>query len=189
MKKPLLVTVAIAALIIGYLIYDNYQKSSMITDLQSQSYSPGLSEAKQDVIFTEDKAERDYAKERLEARKKGYRNNFNRYITVDRGQFSYREIGGIYDLNFTAHNYTEEIIESLSIEIDYVLASGKVFKTEVVTFSNIPPNGKVTVTAPDSNRGTDINYRISSIYAPAYNFCYPGNLEGTSNESDPFYCM
>jgi hypothetical protein len=102
---------------------------------------------------------------------KQLRNKWKDYITAIRSAFTYREIGGISDLSITFTNNTGYLIDDAVVGINYIKANGDVHKTEYVNFKNIRGYTSQTVTAPDSDRGTSISYRIMTVISRELNFC------------------
>jgi len=127
-------------------------------------------------------------KNQIEETKKKIRNTWYNYITVERSDYTYREAGGIYDLYIKVTNNTDYTLNSVETSISYIKTKGDIYKTETVSFTNIAPHTWVRLKAPDSNRGTSVDYlSISSVQSNDLNFCYtPGNW--AANSADPYKC-
>jgi len=125
---------------------------------------------------------------RIENEKKGIRNNWFNYISVERSSYTYREIGGIYDLYITVTNNSDYILDQVETQISYIKSNGEIYKRETVIFNQIPPHHTQKLAAPESNRGTSVdNLEITSIRSEDLNFCYsPGSW--ANNSIDPYTC-
>ena len=91
---------------------------------------------------------------RIENEKKGIRNNWFNYISVERSSYTYREIVGIYDLYITVTNNSDYMLDQVETQISYIKSNGEIYKTETVIFNQIPPHHTQKLGAPESNRGT-----------------------------------
>jgi hypothetical protein len=125
----------------------------------------------------------------IERQTASIRNNWMDYITASRSSFTYREIGGIYDLYITVNNNTAYTIDEVSTTISYIKTNGDIYKTELVNFYNIPPFKDMTERAPDSDRGTSVEFlEIIEMKSADLNFCYSQGKWDT-NSSDPYKCQ
>jgi hypothetical protein len=101
-------------------------------------------------------------------------NNWKKLVFIDNFNFNYRPIGGITDVNIPLMNNTDYFLNSVKVKIDYIkdsqFASGDIYKTEYIEFLNISPHTKLFKKAPDSDRGTKINYSIISIKSEELNY-------------------
>ncbi|MEI6853998.1 MAG: hypothetical protein WCL06_14220, partial [Bacteroidota bacterium] len=127
--------------------------------------------------------------DQTETIKKDVRNNWYKYITLSRSNYTYREAGGIYDLYLKLTNNTDYTLSSVKTSVNYMKAKGGVYKIEYVYFANVAPHTVVSEKAPDSNRGTSVDDLIIwSIQSVQLNFCYePGNW--AANSPDPYKCQ
>jgi GYF domain 2 len=181
LKVPLLIAGAIAIIgIIGWLVYQNSQQSTTITDIQ-------------DTITTQNDAVQDREAERQRInganteKNKNYRNNWSDYISATNNSYSYREIGGIFGLEAIITNKTEYMLDEIEVQIGYVKENGDYFKSETVRVYNVPAHSTKSAGAPDSERGKSIVMAINSITSKKMHFCYqPGNW--ANNSDDPYFC-
>jgi hypothetical protein len=101
-------------------------------------------------------------------------NNWKKLVFIENFNFNYRPIGGITDVNIPLMNNTDYFLNSVKVKIDYIkdsqFASGDIYKTEYIEFLNISPHTKLFKKAPDSDRGTKINYSIISIKSEELNY-------------------
>lgn len=122
-----------------------------------------------------------------EKNKKKIRNNFFNYIIASRSTFMYKEIGGISDLYITITNNTDYKLDNVEVLVSYIKTNGQVYKNETIQFNNISSQSWQKLKAPNSDRGTGVEYTIISIISTELNFCYAeGNWAANSN--DPYKC-
>lgn len=86
-------------------------------------------------------------------------------LSVQENDFSSGAFGGIANLKLTLVNGSTLGLASVQVEIDYILANKKIYKTETLLFKDIQAGTQVTVDAPASSRGVKINTRIVKINA------------------------
>lgn len=95
------------------------------------------------------------------------KNNITSYVTAERNEYTYSNLGGIYNLKITVTNSTDYVIDNVKVKITYIKANGDVWDTRLVDFNMIDPQTKVTQKIADTERGTSINYEIVSIKSNA----------------------
>jgi len=95
------------------------------------------------------------------------KNNIRRYVTVGNSAYQISPLGGINGLSIIVSNNTDYLLEKVLVSIRYIKANGEDWKKEKIEFTLIPPNSQMTLKAPDSNRGTSIEYNIDSISSNA----------------------
>lgn len=157
---------------------------------QQTSTQQSVEEQRERQKLQDDKArqiEKDKINTQLTEKFMGYRNNWMNFITASTNNYTYTDMGGISNLEIEVYNQTDRIIDEVQVRIDYIKATGGVFKSEMVSVSNIGPNGAKSVSAPSSDRGTSVKTEIINISASSFHFCYPDGMNGNKN-FDPYYC-
>lgn len=89
--------------------------------------------------------------------------NINSLVRVGNNEFKYSELGGIYGLELVVYNNSDYLLDKVTVKVDYIKANGEIWQTKYVDGYFIQPNTKETLKAPDSNRGTKVDYEIVSI--------------------------
>ncbi len=182
-KKFSLPVVALILAIIsicGWLIYENKLQADTIDSVQEQFES-------ERELQVEKEEKRNSINAELTEKYTGYRNNWSKYISVGNNAYTYLKIGGISDLAVVAYNQTDKIIDEIQVRVDYLKTNGGIYKSEIVSVTNIAPNSDKTVSAPNSERGVTVNMEIISISSKAIHFCYPDGMTGNRN-ADPYFC-
>jgi hypothetical protein len=108
----------------------------------------------------------------LTEKNRNYRNNIEEYVVANTNQYSYDELGGISNLDIIVTNNTEYMLDEVNIAVDYIKDNGGIYKTEIVTIYNIPAKQDKSASAPESNRGTSVTTKISSISSKKLHMCY-----------------
>lgn len=124
----------------------------------------------------------------LTAKNMEYRNNWARYITASRSEFTTSGVGGVYGLSITVANETEYPLDYVWVAVDYITVNGYRHKREILTFEEIKPRTRQALYAPDSDRGSRVSYEIISIGASAFKFCYDAGSVGNGSTVDPWKC-
>ena len=145
--------------IFGYAITDNYQTNSAEV------------EANNDEIINRE-----------------IRNNINNWVTTKTNQYSVDSWGGISNLDVTVNNDTDFTLNSTTIAIEYIKKNGGTYKTEYVTFNDIPPHQNKTLSAPDSNRGISIKIKTIKINSNELELCYNQEIAPAVGDPDPYKC-
>ena len=91
--------------------------------------------------------------------------NLEKNLSISANDFKTGAFGGISGLKCTLYNGSRYPLESVEVEVDYVQANDKVYKSEKLLFKDIPAGTQATVDAPSSNRGVKITSRIIKVNA------------------------
>lgn len=89
--------------------------------------------------------------------------NINSLVRVGNNAYKYSELGGIYGLELVVYNNSSYLLDKVTVKLSYIKANGEIWQTKYLDGYFIQPNSKETLKAPDSNRGTKIEYEIVSI--------------------------
>ena len=199
--KYLFIGLGIIILIVASFLFYQYlqqekEKNQSEQEIKSKVANEGLS----DEVITQvvdnafnqiqqDEAVKQQQKQQqIENSKKNIRNNWSDYITVERSSYTYREIGGIFDLYITINNESDYTLDNVVAKISYIKTDGSIYKTESIYFADIAPHNSSQKKAPDSDRGTRVDYlSITTIESAGFNFCYYQG-DNSGNPSDPFKC-
>lgn len=118
------------------------------------------------------------------AKEKEYRNNWPKYITF--GKLDYTTNGdGIDAFNVPVYNGTNAMLDKVTIRVDYMKKDKKVVKSETIFIYNIPPGAGLSGRAPESKKGNNAKAFITGITSRKLHFCYPVN---NGNPADPYFC-
>jgi hypothetical protein len=91
------------------------------------------------------------------------KDNITDYVTVETNDYKHYEIGGIVDLEVIVTNKTEYTLDNVKVEITYIKKDGDVWKNQDVNTDMIGPRQYMTIKVPDTNRGTSVRCRITSV--------------------------
>lgn len=123
---------------------------------------------------------------KIAAKNKNYRNNWSSFIKAVPGRYKTKMFGGIYNLEANVQNKTDYPLDVVIISVSYIKSNGGIYKTKYVPVYNVPSNGKATVRAPDSDRGTKVKFRIIQISSRKMHFLYSNDMDVTGKE-DPYF--
>jgi len=102
------------------------------------------------------------------------KNNLVNLVTISANKYNVGTFGGISDLQLTVSNRSVHALDLVIVEISYLQANKKTFKTESVYFRNIGAGQSLMQEAPKSPRGIRIQTRITVINAAEPGLSYSG---------------
>ena len=91
--------------------------------------------------------------------------NIEKQVNVHTNGYKVGAFGGISDLQCTLVNDSKYALESVEVELQYIQANDKVFKTEKLSFRDVGAGAQITLNAPKSPRGIKIIGRVVKINA------------------------
>jgi hypothetical protein len=118
-------------------------------------------------FFVMNQAQRVSQSQNQEDNKLRIKNNIRSYVTVSRSGFTYSNLGGISNLSIIVSNSCGYMLDNVRVKVSYIKADGEVWKNEDVDFTYLSPYTQQTLKAPDSERGTTVQYEILSIKSTA----------------------
>ena len=99
--------------------------------------------------------------------KSSIKNNITSYVTAERNEYTYSEMGGISNLKISVTNSTDYVLDNVRVKVIYIKANGEVWDSKMVDFNMINPQSKSTIKVGDTERGTSVQYEIVSIKSNA----------------------
>ena len=160
-----------------------------INSNSDSSYIPSATDSMPAAGYNEKELELERIQQ-LTIKNRNYRNNWSEYVIAERSSYSYSGLGGIYNLSIFLTNKTDYKLAQVQVAVDYIKSAGGIYKTEYVVFENVKPESKMVLPAPNSDRGTKVEFRIYNIYAPSFHFCYDeSNPVGNGSINDPWRCV
>lgn len=121
-------------------------------------------------------------------KKQVIRNKITKYVTAYSNGFSKGAFGGISNLKIKVRNTSVYVIDDVEMQVSYIQANGKVYKTETVYGGPINPNSSTVIEGPDASRGTDVSVKILAINSKQLGLCYVAGQPGEDPE-DPYRCQ
>jgi hypothetical protein len=86
-----------------------------------------------------------------------------RQINLTTHGYKVGAFGGISDLQCTLVNDSKYALDMVEVEVQYIQANDKIYKTEILSFKDIAAGTRVTLNAPKSSRGIKVTGRIIKI--------------------------
>ncbi len=91
------------------------------------------------------------------------RSHIRGFVTASGSNYEYSSLGGIYNFSVTVNNTTEYNIDNVFVRVRYIKSNGETWKEEQLDFNYLAPRETRTIRAPDSDRGTKIDFQIMQI--------------------------
>jgi hypothetical protein len=91
------------------------------------------------------------------------RNNLSNLVSLGASGYTVGTFGGISGLQLTVSNRSVYALDLVVVEVQYIQANKKVFKTENLYFRGIAPGSALMQEAPKSSRGIKIQYKITLV--------------------------
>jgi hypothetical protein len=95
-------------------------------------------------------------------------------VSVGANGYSVGTFGGITDLQLTVTNRSVYPLDLVIVEVQYIQANKKVFKTENLYFHGIGAGSALMLEAPRSSRGVKVQYRITAMSSKELGLSYSG---------------
>jgi hypothetical protein len=95
-------------------------------------------------------------------------------VSVGANGYSVGTFGGITDLQLTVTNRTVYPLDLVIVEVQYIQANKKIFKTENLYFHGIAAGSALMQEAPKSSRGVRVQYKIMSITSKEIGYTFSG---------------
>jgi hypothetical protein len=106
--------------------------------------------------------------------KEGIRNSLVNLVSISTNKYNVGTFGGISDLQLTVSNKSVHPLDLVIVEVRYLQANKKIFKTENIYYHNINPGESLMQEAPKSPRGIKIETRITVINSREPGLSYSG---------------
>lgn len=116
------------------------------------------------------------------------RNNITKLIKVTTNQYSVNTFGGISNLDVIVTNNTDYTLDEVTVAIDYIKKNGGIYRTENLTFNNIPAKQNISLSAPNSKRGLSVKLTMQTIIALELNLYYDYKNTPAVGNHDPYNC-
>jgi hypothetical protein len=95
-------------------------------------------------------------------------------VSIGTNSYSVGTFGGINDLQLTVTNRSSYPLDLVVVEVQYIQANKKVYKTENLYFRSIGAGSALMQEAPKSSRGVKVQYRIINISSKELGLSYSG---------------
>ena len=102
------------------------------------------------------------------------KNNIANLVSVGTKGYTVGTFGGINDLQLTVSNHSVYPLDLVVVEVQYIQANKKVFKTENLYFRGIAPGAALMQEAPKSTRGIKVQYKITLVNSKELGLSYSG---------------
>jgi hypothetical protein len=100
------------------------------------------------------------------------RNNLSNLVSIGATRYTVGTFGGISDLQLTVSNHSLYSLDLVVVEVQYIQANKKVFKTENLYFRGVAPGSALMQQAPKSTRGIKVQYKITLVNSKELGLSY-----------------
>lgn len=100
------------------------------------------------------------------------KNNLSNLISLGSSGYTVGTFGGITGLQLTVSNRSVYALDLVVVEVQYIQANKKVFKTENLYFRSIAPGSALMQEAPKSSRGIKVAYKITLVNSKELGLSY-----------------
>jgi len=100
------------------------------------------------------------------------RNNLSNLVSLGGTGYTVGTFGGISGLQLTVSNHSVYPLDLVVVEVQYIQANKKVFKTENLYFRGIAPGSALMQEAPKSSRGIKVQYKITLVNSKELGLSY-----------------
>ena len=94
--------------------------------------------------------------------------DLKKLVSVQVNDYEVKLLGGIKNLDVTVQNFSEHLLDEVTIKIDYLKPKGEVVNSQVVTINNIKSGEAKTIEVPPSSRGVKVKYSIVDVHSQEY---------------------
>ncbi|WP_080059470.1 serine/threonine protein kinase [Spirosoma aerolatum] len=123
-----------------------------ITHTDSTEVSDRSEEAERQQREAEEAVRREQLRQEAQAAADG--------LTVKVNDYRVGFFGGIKNVQLQLSNPSQITFSSVVVKVNYYKDSGGLYKSEKVSFNNVGPNSSAIQSAPNSDRGTKLTYKI-----------------------------
>jgi hypothetical protein len=102
------------------------------------------------------------------------KNDIANLVSVSSNKYHVGTFGGISEVQLTVSNKSIYSLDLVTVEVQYIQANKKIFKTENVYFRNIRAGEAMMIEAPESPRGIKVQYKVSVISSKEVSISYSG---------------
>ena len=89
--------------------------------------------------------------------------NLEKQVLVNNNLYKVGAFGGISELQCTLTNESRYTLDMVEVEVSYIQANEKIYKTEILSFRDVAAGAQVTINAPKSPRGIKVISRVVKI--------------------------
>ena len=100
------------------------------------------------------------------------RTNLSNLVSVGTNSYTVGTFGGISGVQLTVSNKSVYPLDLVVVEVQYIQANKKVFKTENLYFRGIGPGSALMQEAPNSSRGIKVQYKITLVNSKELGLSY-----------------
>lgn len=89
-------------------------------------------------------------------------------VSAQVNNYEVKILGGIKDLEITVQNFSDHLLDEVTLKVDYLKPKGEIINSEMITIKDIKAGEAKTIEVPPSSRGVKVNYAITDIVSKEY---------------------
>ncbi len=102
------------------------------------------------------------------------KNSIGTLVSVSSNKYNVGTFGGISEVQLTVSNKSIYPLDLVMVEVQYVQANKKIYKTENIYYHNVRPGESLMQEAPKSSRGVKIQYKVAIVNSKEPSISYSG---------------
>lgn len=146
------------------------KNSTVLSGINHDSATLGIPVAHREAVHRTDIP----ATDRSTVDKDILKSNIANLVSVGTSGYTVGTFGGISGLQLTVSNHSVYPLDLVVVEVQYIQANKKVFKTENLYFRGIGPGSALMQEAPKSARGIKVQYKITLVNSKELGLSYSG---------------
>ncbi|HZF64904.1 MAG TPA: DUF4339 domain-containing protein [Chitinophagaceae bacterium] len=89
--------------------------------------------------------------------------NLRKLVKLTNNDYKKGLLGGINDLKLTVENNSEQLLDKVTVQLDYLKRNGQVLTTDTLYVNMVKPKSSKTIDVPKSSRGVKVQHKILNI--------------------------
>ena len=164
-KTSLIVSVLLVLLLGGILIKKSIEPE--VVEIKDVAVAPPAGEAATNSENFQNALSKEFIPVETKP-KKVKPKELKKMVSVKANKYEVKILGGIKDLEITVENFSEHLLDQVTIKVEYLKPKGEVINSEMITISDIKAGNAKTIEVPPSPRGVKIKYEITDIVSKEY---------------------
>ena len=165
--KPALIASVAAIIILGGMLIKKSMEPEAIVIKDSVTTPPAGGEAVTNSENFQNALSKEFVPYETKP-KKVKPKDIKKLVSVQVNDYEVKILGGIKDLEITVQNFSEHLLDEVTVKVDYLKPKGEVINSEVVSVTNIKPGESKIAEVPSSPRGVKVKYTIVDIRSQEY---------------------
>lgn len=173
-KRVLFFAVLAALFLVGWWAFRDAPKANSTVVEKVADVSPSRQEPIAKVAIKKPKEQQHFTTKETDNKEATYRKNWRKYITATNSNYAYGVLGGINDLSVVIKNRTPYPLDEVTAKVTIIKANGKPWKSQYITFYNVPAKSEKIQKLSKMNRGKSVQVDIEKLVSRKMQLIYNG---------------